>query len=361
MRFGLSILILLAFLDWTIAQHNEQDSTSKSLHYHLLADSFLKNNEYFSPHTDGFTGIGLILQPHVTYKIDGNSSIKLGYHFLKYSGLDSFSEAIPLFSLQTSFYEGWTLIIGSIQGGAKHKLTEPLYRIDNDYQNRIEYGLQSLIKYDWITADVWLHWEQFIKKDDPFPEEVYGGSTARILIKEFDPVSIHLNTELLISHLGGQIDADDNPDRTLINYAIGPSLTYNLYDDVDVTFKYAYYKSSVVKQVADTQSQFYLPLDSGEAHYPQLSLKYKDVNLTMGYWSSDSFFSPRGEFLFSSLSDKSARFSEPIRNLWTNVLTYDFTPFPYLDLSLFGITYYDAIRVKIDYSYGIRFLLQLEF
>lgn len=360
MRCVVSILLLITTFGSVSAQQSVQDSSSQKFTYHLNADSFLKNNEYFSPHTDGFTGIGIILQPHLRYQIDGNSSIKLGYHFLKFSGLNSFSEAIPLITIQTSFYEGWTLLLGSINGAAKHNLSEPLYRIDNDYQNQIEYGIQSLLEFDWIDADIWLHWEQFIKKDDPFPEEVFAGSTSRILVKKFEAFALHVNSEFLVSHLGGQIDASDNPDRTILNYSFGPSLSYSPAKDIDLTFKYLFYKSSVVKQVADVQSQYYLPVDSGQAHYPQISLRYRKLKLTAGYWSSDSFISPRGEYLFSSLSDINPLFLSSIRHLWTNVLTYDFNPFPYIALSVFGNTYFDSLNEHIDYSYGLRALLKLD-
>jgi len=361
MRWIVSMLLLLFSIQCVDAQENKPDSTSQKFTFHLNADSFLKNNEYFSPHTDGFTGIGLILQPHSRYQIDQNSSITLGYHFLKFSGLNSFSEAIPLITIQTSLYKGWTLLLGTIKGAAKHKLTEPLYRIDNDYQNQIEYGIQSLFDYEWINADIWLHWEQFIKKDDPFPEEVFVGSTSRILIKTFDSFRLHLNSEFLVSHLGGQIDASDNPDRTVLNYSLGPSVTLSAGSTLDITFKYQYYKSSIVKQVADNQSPLFIPFDSGHAHYPQVRIKSGGLQISTGYWSSESFVSPRGEFLFSSLSDINPLFLSSVRHLWTNMLTYDSKPFPYLALSVFGITYYDSILNHIDYSYGLRAIVKLDF
>lgn len=360
MRFLFIFLIYFGLMSCVYAQSYE-DSVSHKLSLHFTGDSFLKNNEFFSPHTEGFTGIGFIIQPRLNYQIDERSSVELGYHFLKYSGLNSFSEAIPLFTIRSTVKPGWTVLLGSIEGGAKHKLSEPFYRIDNDYQNQIEYGIQSLLDYDWISSDLWLHWEQFIKKDDPFPEEVYGGNTSKIRITQTKTFSIHLNSELLISHLGGQIDADDNPDRTILNYAVGPSLTHQHNQNLKLTLKYLFYKSSVTKQVADSQSQFYIPFATGHAHYPQLKILANTFSVTTGYWSSNSFVSPRGEFLFSSLSDNNAKYSEAIRKIWTNVLTYDINPFPYLRLSVFGSTYFDAIEKHLDYHYGLRALLKLYF
>lgn len=360
MRF-LFIFLIYFGLENSVSAQAYQDSVEHKLSFHFTGDSFLKNNEFFSPHTEGFTGIGFIIQPRANYQIDKRSSVELGYHFLKYSGLNSFSEAIPLFTIRSTFKPGWTVLLGAIQGGAKHKLSEPFYRIDNDYQNQIEYGIQSLFDYDWMSSDLWLHWEQFIKKDDPFPEEVYAGNTTKILLSQMKSFSIHINSELLISHLGGQIDADDNPDRTILNYAIGPSLSYNQSERFKMTLKYLFYKSSITKQVADRQSPFYIPFDAGHAHYPQLNVTVHKFIVTTGYWLSNSFVSPRGEFLFSSIADNNAVFLAAMRRIWTNVLTYDIVPFPYLSLSVFGSTYYDRIEDHIDYHYGIRALVNLQF
>ena len=361
MRFFFILLICYGFGSCAYAQTMYQDSVVHKLTVHITGDSFLKNNEFFSPHTDGFTGIGFILQPRLKYQIDEQTSVELGYHFLKYSGLNSFSEAIPLFTIRSTLKPGWTVLFGAIEGAAKHKLSEPVYRIDNDYQNQIEYGVQSLLDYEWIESDLWLHWEQFIKKDDPFPEEVYAGNTTNMRFFERKPFSIYFNTELLISHLGGQIDADENPDRTILNYAVGPSISYHQNDNVKVTLKYLYYKSSVTKQVADRQHEFYIPFDSGHAHYPQLNLTAHTFSMTTGYWFSNSFVSPRGEFLFSSIADNDRLFSRAIRKIWTNVITYNINPFPYLSLSVFSSTYFDTIQNHLDYHYGLRAVIKLDF
>lgn len=361
MRAQFTILMLICLSICSYSQLEYQDSVRQKLTFQFNADAFLKNNEYFNPYTEGFTGIGIILQPKLHFQIDKRTSISLGYHFLKFSGLNNFSEAIPLFQIDTEFTQDIHLIIGQLQGGRLHKLSEPLYRIDNDYQNQIEYGLQLLILKDWLRSDVWLHWDQFIKKDDPFPEEIYAGSTQRLTVLNRHKFGLDLSAELLISHLGGQIDAADNPDRTILNYSFGPTFTYKLTAQSIFSAECLFYKSSVVKQVADTQSQYFIPFESGNAWYSRLQLSVPSIDVKLGYWSGTGFISPIGESLFLSVSDFDPDFTEEHRKLLTTHVEYAASMFDYLSIYAQSGLYYDTATNHLDYMYGLRFLLQLGF
>jgi len=361
MRLVVIVLIYIVTNQIGSSQSEIEDSIEHKLTFHFNTNTFIKNNEYFGAFTKGFTGIGFILQPHLQYKIDNHTTVSLGYHVLKYSGLDSFSEAIPLFRIETILKNDLTLIIGHLKGGRHHQLSEPLYRIDRDYQNQIEYGVQSLFEKEWISMDTWLHWEKFIQKNDPFPEELYVGSNTTIRLFRHKGFSASLTSELLISHLGGQIDAALNPDRTILNYSVGPKFTFKLSATTDLSFEYVYYKSSVVKQVADRTSLFFIPLESGSAVYPQLYIDHNSINASIGFWNANSFVSPRGEFLFFSLSDYDQSIVEEDRNLWTSSLSYDFKPFHYLSLFTQLGLYYDVSNDQLDYTYGLRILLKLNF
>jgi len=208
MRCFVCIILIIGSHQILYAQDIYEDSIAHKLTFHVNANPFIKNNEYFGSFTKGFTGIGFILQPQIKYSID------------------------------------------------EHELSEPLYRFDNDYQNQIEYGIQFLIDKKRFKSDVWLHWEQFIKKDDPFPEELYVGSKTWLQLYKKRNFSFQIWNEMLISHLGGQIDLSSNPDRTILNYSIGPEFTFQIKKESKLSFTYVFYKSTIVKQVKNQNSPF---------------------------------------------------------------------------------------------------------
>jgi len=361
MRFILLVLIYILSNQITCAQSEFQDSIAHKLTFHFNGDSFLKNNEYFGRFTEGFTGIGFILQPYIQYNIDNKTTVSLGYHFLKFSGLDNVSEAIPLFRIQSKLQDNLMVILGHLKGGRLHELSQPLYRIDYDYQNQIEYGLQFILDSDWINSDVWLHWEKFIQKNDPFPEELYVGSKTSFSLIKNNKYLVALNGELLISHLGGQIDLAENPDRTILNYSVGPSVSFFISPSAEVSFDFIYYKSSLVKQVTDRNSPFYIPLGSGSAIYPQVYFQTQNFTTSFGYWNANSFVSPRGESLFFSISDFDRSVIEEDRKLLTSSVSYDYKPFHYLSFVAQAGLYYDTVNEQLDYTYGIRAFLNLNF
>lgn len=361
MRCFVCIILIIGSHQILYAQDIYEDSIAHKLTFHVNANPFIKNNEYFGSFTKGFTGIGFILQPQIKYSIDDRTTLSLGYHFLKYSGINSFSEAIPLFRLKSRLFKDFTFIFGHLNGARQHELSEPLYRFDNDYQNQIEYGIQFLIDKKRFKSDVWLHWEQFIKKDDPFPEELYVGSKTWLQLYKKRNFSFQIWNEMLISHLGGQIDLSSNPDRTILNYSIGPEFTFQIKKESKLSFTYVFYKSTIVKQVKNQNSPFYIPLDSGSAHYPQVHFEQHDIKLLLGYWHASSFVSPRGEYLFFSVSDFNSSVVEKDRKLWTSSVSYTFKPFHYLSIFAHTGFYYDPIHDQFDYTYGLRALLILNF
>lgn len=361
MRVLLPILIFAFISVLSYSQPEYQDSVRHKLSFQFNGDLFLKNNEYFNSYTEGFTSIGFIIQPKLQYKIDRKTTVSLGYYFLKYAGLNNFSETIPLFRLETKLTKDISILFGHLKSGRLHNLTEPLYRIDNDFQNQVEYGLQFLMDADWLKSDLWLHWEQFIQKDDPFPEEIYVGSTNKLRLYHSEKFELDWQAELLLSHLGGQIDLADNPDRTIINYSFGPIFMYSVSPDIKCGLDLRYYKSEVVKQVANANSALFIPFPSGFGWYPKMTMTSRDWNLVLGYWLGEEFVSPIGESLFLSVSDFDAEFVQSDRRLLTGHLQYSKEVFNYLHFEALTGLYYDIETNHLDYTYGIRALLKLDF
>lgn len=354
--FVIKVLFLISPLN---GQETTQDTTANHYSSIIPTHFFIKNNEYFSPYTEGFTGIGVITQPSVSYHFDEKSKLTVGVHFLKYSGLNSFSEIIPLIRFESQLLESLKLIIGNIDGASKHKLSEPLYRYDLDYQNRVEYGLQVLVINNVITSDTWLHWEQFIEKNDPFPEELFVGNVSRFALMQRDKINFNVRTELLISHVGGQIDQSSNPDRTLLNYSISPAIGF-LNDEFKLTFSTGFYQSTVVNGNVMNNGQLFLSEENGNGLLYQLRFTYKKLEVAIGFWDATNFYSPIGEPLYFSFNDNTRELISSDRSLLTSSLHYPWQPFEYLSLDTGYRGYYDTNADQFDYTVYFNCVVNLQ-
>ena len=327
-----------------------QDSLAGDLNLRINSHSFLKNNEYYSPLTQGFTGIGVYFQPKVAYQIDANTSLHLGYHFLHFSGLKQISEAIPLFRIEHQFSSSVSLVMGQIYSGLHHDLEEPHYRIDRDYQNNVEYGLQLLYDQDWIHVDSWIHWAQFIQRNDPFPESIYAGQNYDVKLWQGHRFGLYANAEVLISHQGGQIDRPSEIDRTLMNGAIGITPRWQLSKHRIIAIQYQYYLSQVNKQVPDMKSALYYPFESGKGMLWRGRYDAQYLSASVAYWKASTFISSIGESLFVSVSDFDQTFQQPVRSVLHGRLSYDRSLSPNLCGLLQANGYVDVDSSHIDFS-----------
>ncbi len=327
-----------------------QDSLSGDLNLRIDAHSFLKNNEYFSPLTQGFTGIGVIFQPKLAYQVDAQTSIHMGYHFLKFSGLNQISEAIPLFRIEHQFSPSVSLVMGQIYSGLHHDLEEPHYRVDRDYQNNVEYGVQLFFDQEWIHVDSWVHWAQFIQRNDPFPESIYAGQNYDLRIWQGARFGLFAQAEVLISHQGGQIDRPSDIDRTLMNGMMGITPSWLIAKDQSVSLQCQYYISRVNKQVSDMNSNLYYPFDRGQGLLIRGRYDATYLSASIAYWQAEEYISSIGESLFASVSDFDQSIQQPARSLLHSRLSYDRNVSPHLSLLMQANAYYDLDAAHLDYS-----------
>jgi len=268
----------------------------------LQSISFLKNNEYFNDFTSGFTGIGFTVKPTIEYYLNTDTKISVGYFFLKYSGLNKFSQNIPIFSVQHKLNQNLEMIFGNIFGTLHHELEEPLFRIDRYYQNNVEYGLQFILKTKGITNDFWVNWEKFIQKNDPFQEEFVAGNNANIILLNKKSWSLSLPFQLLFNHRGGQIDTSHKAVSTLMNGLGGFSLKYTI-NRRSICFKQLImtYNGLNIPGQGEPNSQIF---EKGYGYYSKIEYKQNSFQAMLGYWSANKFIAPRGEYLFQSISGK---------------------------------------------------------
>jgi hypothetical protein len=348
---GLTLVLLSPILRAEVPADTLVHYPKLSLDFKSL--SFFKNNEYSSPLTRGFTGIGYFVQIGPRLELSEKTSVRAGVHLLQFSGREKYSEVIPLFAFEHQLHRDWTLIMGSIRGTIDHQLTEPLFRYDRYYREPVEYGLRFLLDKEWIQSDIWLNWSEFITEGDPFQEEFYVGKVTRLQILEREKISLSVPLELLIYHKGGQIDSSDDPTISSYNISAGVSTTYPFNDRWTLSFVPRYYRF-----FGDERVQTY---DRGHAFYLKLKLAHERWDFMLGYWNADQFNAPGGEHLFLSVSERPVPFSQKKRELITGKMHYQTNVYEGVELSSGADFYYDTMDNSLDFSFRLMVVIDQNF
>ena len=339
-------------------EKQEIDTTRENnLYFSLHNYNVMKNNEYFGEIYEGFTLVGYILKPRLVYYPTKKIKIEAGGNFLKYSGLDEFTQKDFLYRLHYKFSKNIDIVIGNIYGSTNHQLIEPLYNFDRHFTNNTENGVQYLANFKHLKADVWIDWQKFIFLNSPFKEELNGGISSKILLNPSNSkFNINIPLQAKWFHRGGQIDTLDIPLLTIFNSATALELNYNLENSfvkqIGGQFWYSAYKD-----MSGTSVQKFT---EGNAIYPQIYINTHLFNLNFGYWKANTYLAPQGEPLFQSvslLSDKT--FAE--RRLLTGKLD------AFMHLAR-GITmssrfeyYYDINNQQFEFSYALHVIFMRDF
>jgi hypothetical protein len=322
--------------------------------------SFFKNNEYFSDFETGYTGIGSILQPTLKYQLSSYTSFYFGYHLLKYSGIDNYTEILPLINVTHSISDKLKIIMGHLRGNLNHSLSEPLYRFDNSYQKNVENGIQFLYNSKHYDFDLWMDWEKFIFTDDPFQEEfVVGYNSSLDLIKK-EKINLGTDFQFLFTHKGGQIDAANASKQTTLNSDLNLSFNYLFKEDHNMALKHSWLSYEGI-HAPPSGDPNHLAYKDGFAYYSQFIYRIQWFKLMLGYWKAKRFMSPRGEFLFQSVSRDKPEIKVDDRRMITSKLYFTQLKKGPVKLQLRADIYYDLDQKFCDYVYGFYLIFTENF
>jgi len=332
-------------------------SKCNSLLLNIKNNNFFKNNEYFNNYTEGYTLLGFHFNPTLTYYPNKNIKISGGLHLLKYSGRDNFQDILPTFSFQYKINSNAEVILGTIHNSLNHKLIAPLYNFDNSIENNIENGLQFLFDFPYLKSDIWLNWNKFILKDNPFQEKLTTGFTSELNLISEGNFIISFPFQGTIEHHGGQINNNNENTKTIFNAAYGLNIMYspeNKYlKKIEANTYYLIYND-----LSPNPAQIY---KDGYAFYNTISFDAGCPILTLGYWYANEYISPLGNPIFQSVSDYKFYIEEPERQLITVDLSYRKEIFYNINFGIRLQTYYDIITTKLDYNYGLYIIFNKEF
>lgn len=358
------LIISVFFLGNTYSQNFNTkkllcNDCENNLYLKIESTSFLKNNEYFNPYTKGFTGIGVFLKPAIEYYISQSTKVDLGAYLLKYSGVERFNKVIPLFSIQQKLGENIDLIFGNLHGTLSHQIEEPLFRFDRYYQYSVEYGVQVWYHSPTIESDLWINWEKYIFKNSPFQEEFTIGSVSNFRILKKNRFSMYLPLQLFIFHKGGQIDSSPKGVSSIFNGVIGFSFRYQLneFNTLGLESLFFKYKGLDLPSVGENSQLF----DKGKAVYFKLKYIHKKHKFSLGYWKSNQFIAPKGEYLFLNISEYDNTFGKDNKELVTAKFSTEYSISKSVKIGFRMDGYFDLENADLSHSAGLYLLLKDSF
>ncbi|MFC2119969.1 hypothetical protein ACFLTI_00070 [Bacteroidota bacterium] len=338
--------------------NNRYEPAKNKLFLDIENANFIKNNEYFNNYYPGYTLIGYYLKPEITYSPGDRVNLRAGFHLLKYSGLDNFSQKTPIFSIELKLNKRTDLIIGTLKGNIQHNLPEPLYQFERLYTSNVENGIQLLYNSLRINSDIWLNWQKFINKGDPFQEELIFGNMTNINVFNFhNSFFINIPFYAVVSHKGGQIDSSDKSMQTLVNLASGISFRKKM----DSRFLKSINLDGLYYTYNDISPNPYLNYENGQAFNMDIGIQTSHFKLSAGYWNSNKFFSPLGEPLFQSIISDDDTYYEARKQIFTAKLIYNKKIKEYLFAGLRFEQYYDLNNNNYDFSFGIYLIFKNQF
>lgn len=278
---------------------NKADSGRLFLGLNTLG--FAKNNEYTNNIVDGATLFGYQFSPHLSYRPSGDIRLDAGIFLKKDFGADDFTDVEPLFSFAWKPGD-FSLIFGNLESSLNHRLIEPLYDFERVMNDRLENGLQLQWIKEGLFLDLWVDWENAIFRGDEEQEEITGGLSLDYRVFNNDRVSVGIPLQVLIYHLGGQINLNTDPVVTLVNSAFGAN------------FEYRFPKSNFIRSwrmdhyyvlYGDPSSQTQQAFEEGGGFYFNFLLNTRfNLGAMVSYWNAKEFIAPRGGPLYQSVSNK---------------------------------------------------------
>ncbi len=331
---------------------------SNQLFLRIENTNFFKNDEYFGGLTSGLTYIGAFIRPELVYQPYKNVKISAGLHLLKYSGLGTFSQMLPIFSFQYSPNQNIDFIMGSLNGGLNHQIIEPMYAFQNHLINNLENGAQFLFHNSKITLDVWLNWEKYIFKTSHSQEAILGGVHLNyILFGEKLKSNLKLDFQSIIAHKGGQFHNPEDKLQTLANTASGIIYTKKINSSIINTLGTENYYLTY----NDASSNSVNPYTIGYAIFTNLFIENKYISLKAGYWTGEYYISSRGNPLFMSVSDKDHNFLLPRTELITGKIAFRKHLFSDIIFEARFESYMDLQQNQFEFSYSFYLIFNRDF
>ncbi len=321
-----------------------EDSNKLSLNIYNL--NYLHNTEYFTDIPLSGTLFGYQLMPELQYQPTSRFIVKAGIYVQKEFGRKAYTSFLPTFSVKYQAKHS-SYILGNLEGNINHHFVDPIYDDKLIIKEKLENGFQFLVDTKPYKHDFYINWRTAIHFGDPFKEEFDVGYISFFKLIDKETFKLTVPVQMLYSHKGGQIDLTNEPLTSLVNSSLGLSMDFSLKNDF---FKKIVFENHYLnyKDISGIKRQ---PWNEGNAYLSHLLLKFKYFDLDMRYWKGNSFINPRGNSLFSSVSEKYPGVTEKHRELLITSLIYNTRIFNGADFNFRISPYYDFHAKVVEYSY----------
>ena len=347
MRYPEIAALLLFLIVFPVSgQVNSGGSVSDGdLYFNFRNTNFVRNNEYSNPIIEGYTLIGYFIEPELVYRPVGKAEIRLGAHLLSYSGTNKFSVAKPVFSTSWHFSENTRFTIGSLSGSDDHLMYDPHFNSERIYNAFSEDGLQLVTSNKHIFSDTWLRWENYIFKGDSEREIFTAGESFRYISPEISGlITLEVPVQVQVKHFGGQISDYPEQVETYLNLAAGGRVrvALNRTKNISAGAESIFFMGNCITDNAPSGIGY------GNAGWHKLFFSSRKVELEAGYWRSQDYYAPDGNFIFGSVSDRYDNLIIPERKIITGSLNIKLPHSDFFEF-FFGFDgYYDTDLKRFD-------------
>ena len=332
------------------------DSQKVKLGVYFLG--YNKNNEYFNKITDGYTLFGMQALPYLSYQASAKVRVDAGVFARRDFGSRGFVEVDPLFTIR--YQQGpFNVLFGTLEGSHNHRLIEPLYDFERVMTDRLEEGLQFLLKKPAVFADIWINWETMIYRGSSSQEEVSGGVSFSRLLWEARGWQLKMPLQGIAYHRGGQIDINPAPLVTRVNLAGGAELERKWEHGFIRSLSFQPY----VSWFRDFSNEVVLPYKDGEGIYLNVSAATRHFMAMISYWEGNEFVSIKGGGLYQSVSTnfKNPDFTQDKRQLLIFRFMLQVPISPNLEVSTRFEPHYDFGFRQFEFSHGMYLNYKTDF
>lgn len=324
---------------------------SQQLSFNLYNLNYINNTEWFGNIPLSGTLFGYQIIPELEYQISPKLIIKGGLYLQKEFGRPHYTTVDPTFTVKYKAKHS-SFLLGTLEGNLNHGYIEPIYDYKLIINERLENGFQFKVDTKPYVHDFFINWRKAIHPGDNFKEEFDIGYVSKLNIINNNKFSLAMPIQMLYSHKGGQVDSLHSPLQSLVNFAVGPSLTFKpgskllkriVFDNYYVNYK-------------DISGEKLQPFNEGNAFLSHLLFDFKNVGIDLRYWNGDGYIGPRGMALFQSVSEKYPGLVEKHRELLIVSFIYDKEIFKNVNFDFRIIPYKDFLEKSssgtgLEYSY----------
>lgn len=329
--------------DYRIFRYYEPFNPDSTGSFFIAVDNvnFFKNNEYKGDITTGYTLTGAWLRPKLVYYPDKKLRMEFGGNVLRYNGRDEYHHLLPWFNVQFQPNEKISLILGNLNANQNHNLPEPIADPERFLNAKPEAGLQIMYKSRNFTTDLWIDWQQFILKGDPFKEQFAFGTRTSWKILENGNYSLSVPIAFYGWHQGGEIDIAPGLAKSYISITPGLSWVKKISGKTFREWGFnAHYSLSTYPEDGIIFKE-----SKGWGFYANSSIDTRFGGLTVAYWHGHEFYAPQGGPLYQNLSYSGTQMI-PENKLLNLKYHFDHEIMPQTFFGFMFDYYYDTINMQ---------------